>query len=353
MNHPELQARTFILLLALVTIAFAWILIPFFGAILWGTVLAILFAPLHRRILSTLGNRPILAASATLAICLILVIIPMMLIGISMAQEGTALFQKVESGEIDVNTFLKNIFTALPAWMHRIMDRFGVDSIASLQAWLSNAAMQGSKFIGTNVLDIGKNAFDFIVSIFVMLYLLFFLLKDGRALATRIQRAIPLSAEHKQLLFDKFTTVIRATVKGSFLVAGVQGALGGLAFWVLDVQAPLLWAVVMAFLSLLPAIGAALAWGPVALYLIATGDVWSGVILIAFGLLVIGTIDNLLRPVLVGKDIKMPDYLVLISTLGGMVIFGMNGFIIGPVLAAMFIALWDIFAFHKDDIGKN
>ena len=352
MIHPDLQAKTFILLLALVSIAFAWILMPFFGAIFWGAVLAILFAPFHRRILARLGNRPVLAALTTLGICLILVIIPMILIAISMAQEGTALFQKVESGEINVGDFLRNIFTALPAWVHNIMARFGVDNIASLQAWLSSAAVQGSKFIGTNVLNIGKNAFDFMVSFFVMLYLLFFLLKDGRALAARIQHAIPLSSEHKQLLFDKFTTVIRATVKGNFLVAGAQGALGGLAFWVLDVQAPLLWAVVMAFLSLLPAVGAALVWAPVALYLIATGAIWEGMMLIAFGVLVIGLIDNLLRPILVGKDIKMPDYLVLISTIGGMAIFGLNGFVIGPIVAAMFIALWDIFSFHKSNISK-
>lgn len=353
MNHTDLQAKAFLLLLALVTIAFGWILMPFFGAIFWGAVLAILFAPFHRRILAGLGNRPVLAALTTLGICLILVIIPIILIAISMAQEGTALYQKVESGEINVGKYLRNVFTALPAWVHGIMDRFGMDSIASLQAWLSNAAVQGSKFIATNVLNIGKNAFDFIVRFFVMLYLLFFLLKDGRALAARIRRAIPLSAEHKQLLFDKFITVIRATVKGNFLVAGVQGALGGLAFWMLDVQAPLLWAVVMAFLSLLPAVGAALVWGPVALYLIANGDVWHGMILIAFGALVIGTIDNLLRPVLVGKDIKMPDYLVLVSTLGGMAIFGLNGFVIGPVLAAMFIVLWDIFSSHKNTISKR
>lgn len=350
MNPSDLHAKAFVLLLTLVTLAFGWILMPYIGAIFWGAVLAILFAPFHRRVLAGLGNRPVLAALTTLTICLVLVIFPMILIAISMAQEGTALYQKIESGEIDAGAFLRNVFSALPAWVHDILGRFGVDSIASLQAWLSNAAVQASKLIATRMLSIGKNTFDFIVGFFVMLYLLFFLLKDGRLLAGRIQQAIPLSVEHKKLLFDKFTTVIRATVKGNFLVAGAQGAMGGLAFWMLDVQAPLLWAVVMAFLSLLPAVGAALVWAPVALYLIATGALWQGAILIAFGVLVIGMIDNVLRPVLVGKDIKMPDYLVLISTIGGMAIFGLNGFVIGPMIAAMFIALWDIFSFHKNNI---
>jgi predicted PurR-regulated permease PerM len=353
MNSPELQAKTFILLLAGVTIAFGWILMPYFGAIFWGAIFALLFFPFHRRVLAKLGNRPVLAALTTLGCCLILVILPMLLIAISLTQEGTALYQKIESGDINLSANLHNIFTALPAWVHDILTRFGMDSIASLQAWLSNAAAQGSKFMATHVLNFGKNAFDFMVSFFVMLYLLFFLLVDGRALAARIQQAIPLSTEHKTLLFDKFTTVIRATVKGNFLVAGTQGALGGVAFWFLDVQGAILWAVVMAFLSLLPAVGAALVWAPVALYFLVTGAIWQGVALIAFGILVIGMIDNVLRPLLVGKDIKMPDYLVLISTIGGMAIFGLNGFVIGPVIAAMFIALWDIFSSHRVNIDEN
>jgi predicted PurR-regulated permease PerM len=136
--------------------------------------------------------------------------------------------------------------------------------------------------------------------------------------------------------------VIRATVKGNVLVAAAQGALGGLAFWVLGVHAPMLWAVVMAFLSLLPAVGAALIWGPVAVYLLATGQIGQGFGLIAFGVFVIGLIDNVLRPILVGKDTRMPDYVVLISTVGGLALIGINGFVIGPLIAAMFMSAWQI-----------
>jgi predicted PurR-regulated permease PerM len=163
---------------------------------------------------------------------------------------------------------------------------------------------------------------------------------------------VPLSRKYKQRLFNNFTTVVRATVKGNVLVALVQGALGGLAFWFLGIQAPLLWAVVMAFLSLLPAVGAAIVWAPVAIYLLVSGSVWQGVALIVWGVVAIGLVDNVLRPILVGKDIKMPDYLVLISTLGGMELFGLNGFVIGPMIAALFIAVWDLFAtaeeFHQE-----
>jgi predicted PurR-regulated permease PerM len=177
-----------------------------------------------------------------------------------------------------------------------------------------------------------------------MLYLLFFFLRDGGELSRRIRDAVPLREEQQRALLTKFTVVTRAMFKGNLLVAAVQGALGGLIFWFLGIHAAVLWAVVMAFLSLLPAVGAAAVWLPVALYFLATGDVWRGLVLILYGAFVIGLVDNLLRPYLVGKDTQMPDYIVLISTLGGIAVFGLDGLIIGPVIAAMFIAIWDIFS---------
>ena len=183
----------------------------------------------------------------------------------------------------------------------------------------------------------------------IAMYLLFFLLKDGEPLARDVRRAIPLDAAKKAVLVKRFTTVMRATVKGNILVAIAQGALGGLAFWVLGVHAPMLWAVVMAFLSLLPAIGAALIWGPVALYLLAIGQIWQGFGLIAFGVFVIGLIDNLLRPVLVGKDTEMSDYVVLVSTVGGLTVVGLNGFVVGPVIAALFMTACALLAAERGE----
>jgi predicted PurR-regulated permease PerM len=200
------------------------------------------------------------------------------------------------------------------------------------------------KAIASQALTVSQSTLDFVVSLGVMLYLLFFLLRDGQALVLRMKKAIPLRAEQQNALFANFTVVIRATVKGDIFVAILQGAMGGLAFWFLGVRAALLWAVLMAFLSLLPAIGAALVWLPVAIYFLATGSLWHGIFLIVYGVLVIGLVDNLLRPMLVGKATKIPDYIVLISTLGGIQSFGLHGFIVGPVIAAMFLAAWDIFS---------
>ncbi|WP_019142825.1 AI-2E family transporter [Noviherbaspirillum massiliense] len=344
MNHPELQQKTFLLLLIVVTIAFGWILLPFYGSVFWGGVLAMLFTPFYRRLLAGMNQRRNLAALTTLVICLVLVIFPLTVIAASLLQDGAVIYQRIRSGELNFGAYFQQVIDALPPSVVRVLDRFGFSDFASLQDKLSAGALQGSQVVAKQAVNIGQNTFQFLVSFGIMLYLLFFLLRDGAGLAARIREAIPLSAEHKRHLFGKFTTVVRATVKGNIVVAATQGALGGVMFWILGIQGALLWGVLMAFLSLLPAVGAALIWAPVAIYFLLTGAVWQGVTLILFGVLVIGLVDNLLRPILVGKDTQMPDYVVFISTLGGMALFGLNGFVIGPAIAALFIAAWDLFS---------
>ncbi|MDB5793779.1 MAG: family transporter [Noviherbaspirillum sp.] len=349
MNTPELQQKTFLILLVAVTLAFGWILWPYYGAVFWGVVLAILFNPFYRQLLGSMRNRRNLAALATLVLCLLVVIFPLTMIAASLIQEAGALYEKLRSGQLDFRAYFTHIGEIFPPWLTGILDRFGLGNLSALQDRLSSAVVQGSQFLATQAVSIGQNAFDFLISFGVMLYLLFFLLRDGTVLSARIRHAIPLSAEHKQQLFSKFTAVIRATVKGNIVVAASQGALGGIMFWILGIQGAVLWGVLMAFLSLLPAIGAAIVWAPVAIYFLVTGAIWQGVTLILFGVLVIGLVDNILRPILVGKDTQMPDYVVLISTIGGMALFGLNGFVIGPVVAALFISAWDIFAMSKEE----
>jgi len=352
MKQFSLQQKFFLFLLALITLGFFWILFPYSGAVFWGLVLAIMFEPLYRWLLDKTKHKPTVAALITLLSIIVMVIIPVGLIAASLAKQAAGVYTMIESGHIDFGAYFRQIIGALPQWMISLLERFDLTSIDTLQAKLQGAASQISQTAAKQVINIGRNTFDFLVGMTVMLYLLFFLLRDGKGIGARIRQAVPLGRKYKQRLFNNFTTVIRATVKGNVLVAIAQGALGGLAFWALGVQAPLLWAVVMAFLSLLPAVGAAIVWAPVAIYFLVSGSVWQGVALIAFGVLVIGLVDNVLRPILVGKDTKMPDYVVLISTLGGMELFGLSGFVIGPVIAALFIAIWDLFAsaeeFHEE-----
>lgn len=348
MNSPELQRKAFLWLLALVTIAFVMVILPFYAAVFWAVILAILFQPLHRRLLKSMPRRPSLAAFATLMVCLVMVILPVVAVMGMLVQEAASIYQRVKSGELDFVVLFQRMVDALPSSIAGLLDRYGVADLAALQAKLGAAAGRASQVIAQQALSAGQNTFEFLVGFGLMLYLLYFLLRDGGAIATQVREAIPLEPAHKSALLTKFITVIRATVKGNIVVAATQGLLGGLILWVLGIEGALLWGVVMAFLSLLPAIGAGLVWGPVAAYFLATGAVWQGLVLIAYGVLVIGLVDNLLRPILVGKDTKLPDYLVLLSTLGGMALVGINGFVIGPVVAALFIATWDLFTSREN-----
>ena len=339
-----IEDQTFLLLLLAITLAFAWVLYPFYGAVLWATVVAVIFAPVYRRLLSLMHDKRSGAAAVTVLIIIAMVILPLAMVATSLAQEASSLFAKIQSGEYDFGAYLQRIFEALPAWVTGLLERINLSDFSALREQLKSGLMKGGQVLAPQALSIGLNTFDFVIGFGIMLYLLFFLLRDGRALAERIREAIPLRSDRKAALFARFADVLRATVKGGILVAIVQGALGGIAFWFLGIHAALLWAVLMAFLSLVPAVGAALVWLPVAIYFLATGAVWQGIGLILYGVLVIGLVDNVLRPFLVGKDTKLPDYVVLISTLGGIDVFGLNGFVIGPLIAAMFMVSWEIFS---------
>jgi len=331
-----------VLLLGAVSLALGWILWPFYGTIMWGAIIALLFRPVNRWLLRRLRGARTTAAVLTTLLVVLIVVLPFVLLTAALAREATGLYQRVQSGALNPELFLHGVFDRLPAWAMAMLDRYGLDDFAALRLRLTALLSQASQLIASQALNLGQNTFEFMVSLCITLYLAFFLTRDGDALARSLRKAIPLAPAAKQELIEKFTTVIRATVKGTLVVAAIQGALGGLAFWFLGIRAALFWAVLMAFLSLLPAVGAGLVWVPVAAYLLLSGAIWQGIALAAYGVLVIGLIDNLLRPALVGKDTRLPDYVVLITTLGGMAVFGINGFVIGPVIGAMFIAVWHI-----------
>jgi predicted PurR-regulated permease PerM len=337
-----MASRLPLLLLLACALALGWILQPFWGAILWAVIIALLFIPLFRRLLPRLGGRRSLAAGVVLGVVLLIGVLPLTVVAASLAREAAALYQRIDSGAWQPELAVRQLFEALPGWVAALLDHLGLGDFDSVERRVTTGLAQGAQLIASRAVGIGLDTFDFITSLCITLYLAFFLLRDGEALVRNIADGLPLAPVHQRALGQKFSTVVRATVKGSLLVAVVQGTLGGLAFWVLGVQGALLWALLMTFLSLLPAVGAALVWGPVALWFAAHGDWGAAAGLTAWGVLVIGLVDNVLRPILVGKDTRLPDYVVLIATLGGMSVFGLNGFVVGPCIAAMFIAAWHI-----------
>ena len=347
MITPALRRAAFLLLLALVTVAFFWIISPFFGAVFWAMVLALMFMPVHRRLCARLRGRDTLAALGTLLFCMVIVVVPMIFVVGAMVDEATSFTQRLRTGEFNPRTYFEQIQNALPGWSRDLLGRFGLFNAQDVVDKLTAAVVQGGQALTTRALAIGQNTLMLLVNLGIMLYLLFFFLRDGRDLAQTIRRAVPMQRQHTDFLLSKFATVVRATVKGTVVVALVQGMLGGVAFAFLGIHGAVLWGVVMSVLSLLPAIGAALVWAPVAICLIATGSMIEGLGLAAWGAGVMGMVDNLLRPILVGKETKLPDYLVLLSTIGGLSIFGVNGFLIGPAIAALFVATWALFS-HEE-----
>ena len=315
---------------------------PYYSAILWAAILAVIFNPVKNKIRTRLGERNGLAALMTIVIICLIVFTPLAIILSSLAYELNLVYSKLQHNDTQFPTVVASLFAHLPGWARSFLADHNLDSAQQIQQQLSDAALKGGQYLAGSAFLIGKGTFGFTVSFGIMLYLLFFLLKDGPYLVLLILESLPLSSYVKQHLFAKFAAVARATVKGTVAVALAQGALGGFAFWIAGLDGSILWGALMAFLSLIPAVGSAIIWVPAAIYLFATGQLWQGAFIVGFFVIVIGLVDNILRPLLVGKDTRMPDYLILIATLGGMEIYGINGFVIGPLIAALFIACWNL-----------
>jgi predicted PurR-regulated permease PerM len=351
MREHRLQRAFFLGLLALVTGGFLWLIGPFFKPIFWAVVLATLFYPTFQWWERHLGGHAIGASVSTIITIVLIVIVPLFLVGLIVATEASAVYQRLASGQMGLPLTAQEVRNMLPA-VADFLERFGV-SLKDLQARVSNAALGLSQFLATNLVAFGQNALRGTALFFLSLYLLFFFLRDGAALLERIIGVLPIGDDRERRLFQKFAEVSRATIKGTIVIGLVQGLLGGLIFWALGIEAAALWGVVMAVLSFLPAVGAALVWVPAAALLVATGRVGEGVALLVFGTVIISLADNVLRPLLVGRDTEMPDYVVLVTTLGGLTFFGLSGVVVGPLIGALFLTVWDMFGQEYASIASD
>ena len=336
-----IQNGFFLTLLFLVTVAFLGLVWDFLQPVFWAAVLATTFHPLQRWWERHLRGSSSAAAVASEITIIFIVILPLFGVGLAVANEATQVYERIAAGDLDVQAPIRFIERLLPV-ATEYFDEWGLDP-DNLRQRLSNAAVAISQRMASEVWAVGQNAARFTLSFSLMLYLLFFFVRDGQSILTRIADAVPLGEKRGQRLFSKFAEVARATLKGTIVVGIVQGSLGGFIFWTLGIEAAVLWGVVMTLLSFLPAVGSAVVWVPVAAVLMLTGSIVKGLILVGFGTLIIGLADNILRPLLVGRDTQMPDYLVLLATIGGLALFGVSGFVIGPVIAALFLTVWDMF----------
>jgi predicted PurR-regulated permease PerM len=341
-HRTTVQDASFFLLVALTTLAFLALIGSFLMPVFWAAVLATVFFPLQRRYVAGLGGRQSLAALATILTITGLVVAPLFLVGLAMSREAVELHEQVASGAIDLQAPLRFLRRVTPL-ASDYLGGFGID-IEALGQRLSASAVAITQFVASRALGIGQDLLRVTALFFLMLYILFFFLRDGSRLVATLIRVLPLGDVRERRLLAKFGEVSVATIKGTLVVGIVQGAIGGGLFWALGIPAPVFWGTLMAVFSVLPAVGPGLVWAPAAVILLGLGQVMKGIVLIAAGVVVIGLVDNVLRPILVGRDTQMPDYLVLLSTLGGLAVFGVSGFVIGPVIAAFFLVVWEMFA---------
>ena len=336
-----MQNSFFIGLLILVSVAFIVLLSGFFQPIFWAVTVGVIFLPVQHHLERKLKGRTSVAAVLTVILIFFTVLVPAMLIASAVVREAAELYGAIQRGELDPGAALRWLQNLTPQ-VTELANRVGID-VDELPDKLSAAAVKGSQFIGALALTAGQNVARFMVMFFLMLYLLFFVLRDGDELMEQIIRALPLGDDRERALFSKFAEMARATIKGTLAVGLVQGFLGGLMFSALGIEGAVFWGVVMILLSVLPLVGASLVWIPAAIFLLVSGAYIKAAIIVVVGVLVIGLVDNILRPILVGRDTKMPDYLILLSTLGGLTMFGISGFVIGPIIASLFLAIWVMF----------
>jgi predicted PurR-regulated permease PerM len=352
-NRQRVENGGLILFVALITIGLALVVSSFIGALLWAALAALLFQPIFQRLLARWPGRRNLAAALTILIITVAVVIPAMIIASLVVDQASGVYQQIRTGQINFAQYFERVHDALPMRLQRLLDGWGYGSFERAQAQISQALSSSASMLASQAFSIGANAAAFLLAFGVGLYVTFFLLRDGESIGAAVIRALPLDRAVAERLAEKFVAVVRATIKGSGVVALVQGALGAITFWIVGLPAALLWGLLMAVAGLLPAVGPAIIWVPVAVYLLATGAIWQAIVVVASGVLVIGLADNILRPILVGRDTGIPDWLVLVTTLGGINLVGLSGIVVGPLVGALFITGWRILTEQRLEAGAE
>ena len=351
-NLSGTNLRTaFVLLLVLATfVLFLEVVWPFLTPLLFGAILASLCQPLYQAVTRLLGGRASLGAFVTLFILFLIVVGPLSaFVGVVVGQavhvsnDAIPWVQEHLGGAAAFNAhdWLVARFPALAPY---------VPDQAQIMENVGNAAKAAGAFLVAGASSITTGTAIFLLDLFVMLYAMFFFLRDGQKIVEKIFYYTPLNHQEEARLLQRFTSVTRATIKGTLVIGVIQGTLGGLGFWAAGIEGAAFWGTLMTVLSVVPGIGSALIWVPGVVYLYITGHALAGTLLLIWCAAVISTIDNVLRPTLVGKDAKIPDLLILIGTLGGLYLFGPIGFIVGPIVCGLFLTVLDIYGATFKDI---
>lgn len=327
--------------LVLITYLFMKVIWPFFFVILMGGITTGLFYPLYRWFLRITRDRSSLSSFLSCLVILLVIILPLSAALGIIAAQALEFYNKIDE-------YLRT----LSLDMNQLNDMFGIGGYlekfdierAQITDKLAEAGKAVSSFLIKSIQGVTQGAFNVVAMLFLMLFTMYYFFKDGPAFLGKIKQMSPLSEEYEDRIFEKFVSITRATVKGNIVIAVIQGGLGGFAFLIFGVPSFLFWALVMTILSLIPLVGSGLVWLPAGVIKIALGHYWQGIGILVFGGVVISTVDNILRPKLVGQDTQMHPLMIFFGTIGGIAAFGIIGFIMGPVIAALFVTIWEIYA---------
>jgi predicted PurR-regulated permease PerM len=345
----DLQQASFLIILVVVSLLMAVIAYPFAQPLLWAGLAAIMFQPLYRSVLRRVRGRRNPAAGLSLLIIFILVLVPAAWIASMVIQQALVLVATLQQEPIDLAAWFDSIYSALPQVARDAVDRSGWADIASVQTRLQELLSESAGMIATQAVSIGSGALSFFLSFGVALYVMFFLLRDGERIGRTVLCAVPVERSIADRLAERFLGIVRATIKGTGVVALVQGALGTITLMIAGVPSALLFGVIMAIFALVPVIGAGAVWVPAGLWLLITGETWQGLFVLLTGFFIISSSDNVLRPILVGRDTGIPDWIILITTLGGISLVGFSGIVLGPLVAGLFLASWSILREQRDE----
>jgi predicted PurR-regulated permease PerM len=338
MNSEKSRHIAFYVLLGLSTLLFFYLMLPFFYPIFWAAVIASIFRPLHDHLVKKIKS-PTLSATLVLIMILLIIILPAGIIGSLLLTESMQIYSTLDANsdalERKILDITKNITT------NPYLSRLHLDA-DFLTDNLATGAKSVTNFIIESLKNLTQNTIVFGVNFSIMLYTLFFFIRDGHTFVRMIMKLFPINREQEAPLLERFSATARATLKVTLIIGGIQGILGGLIFFLTGVKGALTWGTMMVFTSIVPAIGCSLVWAPAGIVMIIMGHFWEGMIILAFGVIVLSHVETLLRPLLLGHDVQMHTLLIFLSTLGGLSLFGISGFVIGPVITSLVQAFWEM-----------
>jgi len=338
----------FLALIISLTIAMMYLVRPFFYPIFWAAVIAIMFYP-HYLWLNNHLRSASLSAGIMITVVVLTIFIPLALVTTLLVNQSISLYDNLSQHNFveDVQNWATYLANTPAAPYLETLRTDWPKYVSDLSGWLNQYVFAGLK-------SITQNSLNFFFLLFIMLYSLYYFFRDGDQMVLRLMHLSPLGDKYEKMLFERFTSTARATIKGTVLIGLVQGALGGILFAITGIPEAFLWGLIMAILSILPALGTALIWLPAGIIMLITGAFWQGLTILLVGMFVISLVDNLLRPVLVGKDTEMHPLLVLFATLGGIALFGITGFVIGPVIASLYLAIMSIYDhYYRNELEIN